>query len=199
VARIYTKAGDDGTTELIGGKRVSKDSACIHAYGSVDELNAILGVICSSAVGDEIQGVLGRIQDDLFTVGAELALPEQSKRKEWGIPGVTDADILFIENAIDLFQPRLAPIKQFILPGGSLSGALLHYGRTVARRAERCCVAAARTESVDPQIIRYLNRLSDLLFVLARVVNRQSDFAESHPSFGKLNREGKRSDTGRAG
>lgn len=196
MARIYTKTGDDGTTQLIGGRRVSKDSARIQAYGSVDELNAVLGVICSTAVADEIQSVLGRIQDDLFTVGADLALPEQSKRKELGIPGIRDADILFIEEAIDRFQPRLEPIKQFILPGGSSAGALLHYGRTVARRAERCCVTVAHTESMDPQIIRYLNRLSDLLFVLARLANRQGSYSESHPSFGKGNREEKRSDAG---
>jgi len=184
MTRIYTRTGDDGTTGLIGGKRVPKDAERIEAYGTVDELNAILGVACSLRLPDRVLEVLRRIQDELFSVGADLALPAGMDRGEWKIPPMSDQDIGRLETTLDDFQAGLAPLNRFILPGGSEPGALLHLARTVARRAERRCVTLMRIESADPQIIRYLNRLSDLLFVLARFVNQQDSQPEIHPTFG---------------
>jgi cob(I)alamin adenosyltransferase len=166
MTRIYTKTGDDGTTGLIGGKCVAKDDPRIEAYGSVDELNAILGVVCSFPLPERTRRILARIQNDLFSIGAELALPSGMERDKWGIPSLT-------------------PLRQFILPGGSAAAAQLHLARTVARRVERRCVTLAHLEQIDQQIIRYLNRLSDLCFVLARYVNQKDSQAEIHPTFGK--------------
>ena len=185
MVRIYTKTGDNGTTGLIGGQRVSKGSARVEAYGSVDELNAVLGVVCSYPLPEDAAQILKRIQDGLFTVGANLALSEGRTGEEWNIPEVTDQDIRALEEFIDATEARLEPLLRFILPGGSGAGATLHLARTVARRAERRCVLLAAVERVDARIIRYLNRLSDLCFVLARFVNRESGCAEVHPSFGR--------------
>lgn len=185
MTRIYTKTGDDGTTGLIGGQRVSKGSPRVEAYGSVDELNAILGVARSLPLPPLVAQILERIQDDLFTVGANLALSAGSDGSEWDIPPITDEDVRRLEKLIDEAEARLEPLRQFILPGGSQAGAALHFARVVARRAERRCVALAGVENVDGCLIRYLNRLSDLCFVLARLVNRESGQAEVHPNFGK--------------
>jgi cob(I)alamin adenosyltransferase len=185
LARIYTKAGDDGTTALIGGKKVAKDAARVDAYGSVDELNAILGVVRSQPVPEHLDAVLGRIQDHLFTLGANLALPDGVDPGQWNIPRMSDEDTAELERAIDESEKTLEPLKQFIIPGGSPQGAMLHLARTVARRAERCCVALSHNETVDPAIIRYLNRLSDLCFVLAREINRSFGSGEAHPTFGR--------------
>lgn len=185
MTRIYTKSGDDGTTGLIGGKRVRKDEVRIEAYGSVDELNAVLGVVCASPLPERVLRILRRVQDDLFSIGADLALPPGMQRSEWDIPGIADGDIQALEQEIDYCEVILKPLRRFILPGGIAPGALLHLARTVARRAERRCVNLARSERVDPQIIRYLNRLSDLCFVLARYVNQQNSQPETHPTFGK--------------
>ncbi len=185
MTRIYTKAGDDGNTVLIGGKRVGKDAARVDAYGSIDELNAMLGVVRSQNLPEAVDAILRRIQDDLFTLGANLALPEGLDPAEWNIPRVSDDDTAALEKAIDDCEKNLEPLRQFVIPGGTTQGALLHLARTVARRAERCCVALSHQEMVDPAIIRYLNRLSDLCFVLARAVNQQSGCPESHPSFGR--------------
>lgn len=187
MVRIYTRTGDDGTTGLIGGKRVSKDHLRIEAYGSVDELNALLGVVQSYSLPKRVERILQRIQDDLFTIGADLAVPAGVDRNDYKVPGVADADITALESEIDACEQRLEPLRKFILPGGTTAAALLHLARTVARRAERHCVSLTRAENVDPQILRYLNRLSDLCFVLARFVNRQSGQPESHPTFGKAN------------
>ncbi len=185
MARIYTKTGDDGTTGLIGGKRVHKDASRIEAYGAVDELNAVLGMVCAATLPEPVRRILSRVQDDLFSIGADLALPPGMDRKEWGIPAIPDENVAVLERAIDECQSGLPPLRQFILPGGSATGALLHFARTVARRAERRCVALAHAEPVDPQIIRYLNRLSDLCFVLARQVNNAENQPEFHPRFGR--------------
>jgi cob(I)alamin adenosyltransferase len=182
VTRIYTKAGDDGNTGLIGGMRVPKDAARVDAYGLVDELNAALGLVRSCGVPEQVDSILQRIQDDLFSVGANLALPTGADPAQWKIPPVTDEDIAALEQKIDECEGILEPLHQFILPGGSAAGAFLHFARTVARRAERGCVALSRAEGVDPKIIQYLNRLSDLCFVLARYVNRQCGRLESHPT-----------------
>jgi cob(I)alamin adenosyltransferase len=185
MTRIYTYSGDDGTTGLIGGKRVSKDATRIEACGSVDELNAILGVVCSFPLPERLLTIIRRVQDDLFNIGAALALPPGLDRGEWGIPAVSDEDVKVLEREIDECQAVLKPLQRFILPGGHTSGALLHLTRTVARRAERRCVSLAHLEPVDPQVLRYLNRLSDLCFVLARYVNQEKSQPEIHPSFGK--------------
>lgn len=185
MARIYTRTGDDGTTALIGGKRISKDAPRIQAYGSVDELNALLGVIRSYDLPEPVDGILLRVQDELFILGANLALPESGERAQWGVPEVTGEDIQALEEDIDSSGTSLDPLKRFILPGGSAPGALLHLARTVARRCERDVVALARVENVDPAVIRYLNRLSDLCFVLARLVNQQTSRLERNPSLGR--------------
>lgn len=185
MTRIYTKTGDDGTTGLIGGKRVSKNALRIAAYGSVDEVNAVLGVVRSNNLPERLDRILQRIQDDLFIVGANLALPGGSEGDSWGVPALAADSVGVLEKEIDECEAQLEPLSQFVLPGGTHPGALLHLARTVARRAERCCVALAQDEKVDAQIVRYLNRLSDLCFVLARYINRLGQQQETHPTFGK--------------
>jgi cob(I)alamin adenosyltransferase len=185
MTRIYTMTGDDGTTGLIGGVRLPKDAARIEAYGSLDELNAVLGMVRAYPLPPGVDAVLQSIQDQLFTVGANLALPEGAVGEKWGIPEIGDKDIEGLEREIDACERRLQPLTRFILPGGSHAGALLHLARTVSRRAERRCVTLARAEAVDACIIRYLNRLSDYCFVLARFVNQEGQHRETHPTFGK--------------
>jgi len=184
MTRIYTTTGDDGSTGLIGGKRVPKDAPRIEACGSIDELNAILGVVCSFPLPDRVVRVLGQVQDSLFSIGAGIALPPGQERGAWGIPAITDEQVKELEHEIDACEEALPQLRRFILPGGSLAGALLHLARTIARRAERRCVTLKRDEPVDPQVIRYLNRLSDLCFVLARYVNQEDSRKETHPTFG---------------
>jgi len=181
LARIYTRTGDDGTTGLIGGKRVSKDSPSIEACGSLDELNALLGVVRSHSLPDGIDGILQRIQDRLFIIGAELATPEGVKPRNQGL---SNEEVRILESHIDEFEAKLPPLRQFILPCGASAAAKLHLVRAVTRRAERYCVSLSRLEKVNPQILRYLNRLSDLCFVLARYVNQQQSGPELHPTFG---------------
>ena len=182
MVRIYTKTGDNGTTGLIGGKRVPKDSPYIEACGALDELNALIGVVRSHELPDTIDSVLQLIQDDLFTIGAELANPDRMDRKN---PAIGDPEIERLEREIDAIEKGLKPLKRFILPGGSIPGAKLHLARAVARRAERQCVTLFRAEKINPSILRYLNRLSDLCFVLARHVNQQQSVPECHPTFGR--------------
>ncbi len=182
MARIYTRTGDDGTTGLIGGKRVPKNSPYIEACGSLDELNAMIGVVRSLRLPDKVDRILQLVQDELFTIGAELADPNGKYRQS---PVVGDPEIQRLESEIDALEKDLEPLKKFILPGGSIPGAELHLARAVARRAERQCVTLSQAGKVDPAILRYLNRLSDLCFVLARYVNRQHSMPEAHPTFGK--------------
>jgi cob(I)alamin adenosyltransferase len=184
VARIYTKTGDDGTTGRIGGDRVPKDSPYIDAVGSLDELNALIGIVCSLESPDDVKAMLQSVQDDLFLVGAELATPQGVDPKTKS-RGVGDADIRRLEKEIDAIENKLEPLKQFILPGGSLAGAHLHLARAVARRAERNIVALSRMEEISPRILQYVNRLSDFCFVLARYVNKMHAIPEANPTFGK--------------
>lgn len=180
ITRVYTRAGDKGETSLVGGARVSKASPRVEAYGDVDELNSLLGV-CRAGLGDvEIDEVLKSIQNDLFTVGGDLASPAAVEA-----PRVDEAFVRRLEETSDRFLEQLEPLKEFILPGGSESGAALHLARTVARRAERRAVALAQVEGVNPIVIAYLNRLSDLLFILARMVNRRASAAEALTDFSK--------------
>jgi cob(I)alamin adenosyltransferase len=168
--KIYTKTGDEGETGLFGGPRVKKNNVRIEAYGTVDELNAVVGMVRSHGLPADVDGLLARIQNELFDLGAALATPEPEK---FGIAGATDEHVAALEQAIDRFEAELEPLRQFILPGGTPAAAALHLARTVCRRAERCVVTLAETETISPRVVVYLNRLSDLLFVLARVPNRR--------------------------
>lgn len=175
--KIYTRTGDAGDTGLFGGDRVSKASARVDAYGEVDELNSVLGVARQYRFGqeatamDEFDRLLAGIQSRLFDLGAELA---NSKGKDLGIPLVDDADITAMERAIDRAEEEVPPLKVFVVPGGSPLGAHLHVARTVCRRAERRVVALGAEVPLRPEVVRYLNRLSDLLFTLARLANHRA-------------------------
>jgi cob(I)alamin adenosyltransferase len=175
LTRIYTKTGDRGTTALGSGRRVVKDHPRIEACGDVDELNAALGVALASGLDIEAAAILRAVQNDLFDLGADLTLPSGprgSRRQARRAPlRMTAAHVKPIETAIDRCNARLGPLTSFVLPGGSTASAWLHQARTVCRRAERRVVALARRETVNPQAIVYLNRLSDLLFVLGRRAN----------------------------
>jgi cob(I)alamin adenosyltransferase len=175
--KIYTKTGDRGETGLFGGARVSKASARVNAYGDVDELNSVLGVVCAHVQDASRLAELRSIQCDLFAVGAELA-KNPDKDVDLGVPLVSDADIERLERSIDACDRVLTPLKTFILPGGSMAAAFLHVARTTCRRAERWVVSLAQTEVVRPELVRYLNRLSDLLFTLARAENQRANIAD---------------------
>jgi cob(I)alamin adenosyltransferase len=166
--KIYTKTGDSGETGLFGGPRVGKDALRIAAYGEVDELNSVLGLARAAALPTELDEVLARLQNQLFDLGAELASPDPLAA---GTAILGDAQIAWQEGVIDHWEGRLAPLKQFILPGGTSAAAHLHLARCVCRRAERQVVGLSRKEPVSATALRYLNRLSDLLFVLARAAN----------------------------
>ena len=169
--KIYTKTGDTGETGLYGGTRVSKDSMRVEACGTVDELNACIGFVRSQVQDEEINAILYRIQNELFDIGADLAtLDTHPKAENLRIPPTLTSQL---ENEIDRFDTELPPLRNFILPGGSTGGAAIHLARTVSRRAERCVVSLAEAEPVNPEVLIYLNRLSDLLFVIARLVNHR--------------------------
>lgn len=167
--RIYTRSGDDGTTVLIGGRRVSKGDLRVEAYGTVDEANAALGFARAAALPPVLDAILARAQVALFDVGAALANPEADATAR---PPVSDEHVRYLEQAIDDLQKSLPPLQTFVLPAGSETAARLHLARTVARRAERVVVRLASEASVPPDVVRYLNRLSDVLFVAARAANR---------------------------
>jgi len=171
LSKIITRTGDDGTTGLGDGSRVPKDSPRIEAIGTVDELNSSIGVVAASrGLSDEVGRCLLRIQHDLFDLGGELAVP--------GHTMVTEAHIARVEADVEVFNTTLPPLKEFILPGGGLAASHCHLARTIARRAERCCWTLSRSEPVSEAVRIYLNRLSDLLFVLARVLARQAQGRE---------------------
>jgi len=175
--KIYTKTGDRGDTGLFGGARVSKASQRVEAYGAVDELNSMLGVARAHGVEAQIDLVLGTMQVELFQVGAELATVP-GKEDKIGIALVGDAEIAALERAIDASEAELAPLKTFILPGGAPAAAALHVARCVCRRAERAVVRLGADEPVRPALVIYLNRVSDLLFVLARLANHRAGVAD---------------------
>lgn len=175
--KIYTKTGDAGETGLFGGGRVPKDDPRVRAYGDVDELNAAIGFAASLEPQSFESRLLETIQRDLFTIGAELATPDPSKLgKALARSGaaINASDVGALEDVIDNHEAKLTPLKNFILPGGTPKAAAFHLARTVCRRAERTVVALARDKKTNASIIHYLNRLSDLLFVLARSVNAQA-------------------------
>ena len=164
LSQIATRTGDDGTTGLGDGTRVAKDSARVNAYGTVDEANSTIGLLLAAELPDGVRELLTRIQHQLFDLGGELCIP--------GHAAVDDADVERLEQWLDAHNADLPPLKDFILPGGGEAAARCHLARTIVRRAERETVTLARHDAVRPQAIRYLNRLSDLLFVLARVLAR---------------------------
>ncbi|HVT37613.1 MAG TPA: cob(I)yrinic acid a,c-diamide adenosyltransferase [Gemmatimonadaceae bacterium] len=179
-SKIYTKTGDDGRTGLFGGGRVGKDHARVEAYGDVDELNAFIGSARSVAMMPRIDEILAPVQRDLFAIGALLATPHPDKHKEQLEKArISDQRIAQLEQAIDDGEEELEPLKAFILPGGTAKASALHVARTVCRRAERAIIRLQRTDDVPQVVIVYLNRLSDLLFVLARVANRRSGTGEA--------------------
>jgi len=170
LSKIVTRTGDAGTTGLGDGSRVAKDSPRIAAIGSVDELNSTLGVLLAEDLPDEVRACLTAVQHDLFDLGGELSIP--------GYTAVTEVHVARVEAEVERFNADLPPLKEFILPGGSRAAALAHVVRTVCRRAERSVVSAAATEAIGEHARIYLNRLSDLMFVLARVLNRAAGRAD---------------------
>jgi cob(I)alamin adenosyltransferase len=176
--KIYTKGGDAGETSLFDNSRVSKADARVDAYGEVDELNAGLGAVRAAGVDRDLAELLETIQQQLFAVGARLADPAARIAARVTKAAVGDAEIARLEAAIDRFETELPPLKRFILPGGSVPGSLLHVARTVCRRAERRVVGLG-ADAVEPDVLVYLNRLSDLLFVMARVANHRAGVPET--------------------
>ncbi|MDE2180056.1 MAG: cob(I)yrinic acid a,c-diamide adenosyltransferase [candidate division NC10 bacterium] len=176
--KIYTRKGDKGETGLIGGTRVSKSALRVEAYGEVDELNAVLGWIRTKLTDETIRKELLGIQRDLFAIGAQLADPTGHVEQKAEKAGLHEERIRELEGIIDRYDTVLSPLRAFILPGGSEGGALLHLARTVCRRAERRMVALSQDESLSPVLIPYMNRLSDLLFTLARAVNYDAGIEE---------------------
>jgi len=170
LSKIYTKTGDDGSTGLGDGTRVAKDSARVCAYGTVDEANSAIGLLLAGDVPPDVAELLTTVQHQLFDLGGELCIP--------GHAAITDADVTALEQNLDRYNEPLPPLKDFILPGGGEVAARCHLARTIVRRAERETVTLSHHDSVRPEAIRYLNRLSDLLFVLARVLARADGHGE---------------------
>jgi cob(I)alamin adenosyltransferase len=166
--KIYTRTGDDGTTGLLGGVRLGKDDLRISAYGTVDELNALLGVCRAGELPTSVEAVIDALQHEMFMLGSELSSPAGPPR---GTDVVGDVEIARLEATIDEFESSLEPLREFILPGGSPAAAAIHVARCVCRRAEREMVALSRSSAVRPLALVYINRVSDLLFVLARAAN----------------------------
>jgi len=176
--KIYTKTGDDGTTGLVGGTRVKKYAPRLEAYGTIDELNSVLGVIRSLDIPLEIIELLISIQNKLFNIGSRLASDEKGNEFTSGLAIQTE-DIEVLEKAIDQYQEELPELRNFILPGGELSVAQCHVARTICRRAERRIVEFSEQEKVQPELIKYINRLSDFLFVLARYLGHKKGLDET--------------------
>lgn len=174
--KIYTKKGDSGNTSLFGGQRVSKSSKRIDAYGTVDELNSILGMATSFGLSSKGSQFVEKVQQQLFVLGADLATPAT---KDIRIDRISHAEVEFLENAIDEMEEELDPLKNFILPGGANAGSTLHFARTVCRRAERITVECRHEEEISEVAIIYINRLSDFLFVLARYENKEAGKQET--------------------
>lgn len=171
LSRIYTKTGDDGSTALGDGQRRSKDDVRVTAYGEVDELNSALGVVLALVPGYGEATLLRAIQHDLFDLGADLCVPSPADAEPGPELRIVAEQVTQLERAIDRLNDRLAPLRSFVLPGGTPEAALLHLARTVCRRTERAVVTLSQRETVNPHVLEYLNRLSDLLFVMARSAN----------------------------
>jgi cob(I)alamin adenosyltransferase len=180
ISKVVTKTGDQGATALIGGQRVSKGSLRVAAYGEVDELNSVLGLAAAHLQDPQCRDMVHELQHLLFTLGADLASPEGVE-----VPRVSEQHVEQLEQLLDGLMDELPPLEEFILPGGGPGGATLHVARTVARRAERTVVALQQETSLNPQAIIFLNRLSDLLFVMARVANRREGLPETLADFSR--------------
>lgn len=178
MAKLYTAAGDSGSTGLLGPERIAKDDPRVEAMGAVDELNAALGVALSVQKARPIRAALLKIQDDLFTIGAELATPRPAGSK---VPRVTPKYVTRLESTIESLD--VGPVREFLLPRGSEALVRLHWARTVARRAERRVVALAKKEPVNPELLRYLNRLSSLLYQMAVWVQAKEKTKKEHPTY----------------
>lgn len=172
--KIYTRTGDDGTTGLIGNKRVKKSNPRIASYGMVDELNASIGIVLSSKLGKDIRILLTKIQNDLFVVGADLANPDLKNKSN----RVTSEMITYLEKEIDRLEEKLDPITYFILPGGDLVASQIHLARAICRRAETNMVSLSEVEAINNPCLIYMNRLSDLLFVVARTINKRKKISD---------------------
>lgn len=172
ITRVYTRTGDDGSTGLAGNRRVPKDAARIESYGTVDELNSALGVALAAGLDPRLAAPLSRVQNELFHLGSDLCVPEEDKAA-LPVPVIEERHVQALETLLDELTDDLGPLANFILPGGSQGAALLHVARTVCRRAERHLVTLARQEPIGPHVLPYLNRLSDLLFVMARWENHR--------------------------
>jgi cob(I)alamin adenosyltransferase len=172
--KIYTKTGDEGKTSLFDNSRVWKSDERITSYGEVDELNSSLGIALSLDLDNEIKEILIKIQNDLFIVGSDLANPDMTDKKI----RTTKEMITFLEQKIDLLEPQLDPLTSFILPGGTLLASILHMSRTISRRAETHVVALSQNEEINSDAMIYLNRLSDLMFILARAINHRKNIPD---------------------
>jgi len=172
--KIYTRRGDRGETDLFGGPRVAKDHLRVEAYGSVDELNAALGAALADTAHQDIRDLVRSIQENLFDLGAYLSSPDAERREKSGVREPLEADVEALEARIDAFEAELEPLRNFVLPGGTSAAAAFHLARTVCRRAERRAVSLDREVPLEAPALHYLNRLSDLLFVLARLENRRA-------------------------
>lgn len=177
LTKLYTRKGDDGTTALGGGQRVPKEALRIESYGTVDELNSQIGVAIASGLCDELTTMLTTIQNELFHLGSDLCFVEEDKLK-YKIPQIEQRHIDKLEVQIDQLSAEVGPLENFILPGGSLGAAQLHVARTVCRRAERIVTALQREQPIGGHVLRYLNRLSDALFVMSRYENKMKGIAE---------------------
>ncbi len=175
--KIYTKTGDKGDTSLFGGQRVPKDALRIEAYGTIDELNAVLGCALAENADSNLNEMLRQVQNQLFVLGADLATPHSTV--EGTVRRIAAADSVVLEGFIDRCQTSLQPLNNFIIPGGSLTASFLHLARTVCRRAERIVVRLSRNEQIGEEVIVFLNRLSDLLFVLSRFMNQKAGLRET--------------------
>ncbi|MEE9606656.1 MAG: cob(I)yrinic acid a,c-diamide adenosyltransferase [Myxococcota bacterium] len=172
--KVYTRRGDSGETDLFGGPRVFKDDRRVEAYGAVDEVNACAGACAAATDHADLREILHAVQRLLFGLGGYLASPDPERRAKSGVPEPTDQDVADLESHIDALDKELPPLRRFVLPGGVPAAAGLHVARTVCRRAERRAVQLHREDPLSPASLRFLNRLSDLLFVMARVENRRA-------------------------
>ncbi|MFN8671413.1 MAG: cob(I)yrinic acid a,c-diamide adenosyltransferase [Candidatus Sericytochromatia bacterium] len=177
ITKVYTKTGDKGDTSLGGGQRVSKDNARINSYGTVDELNSFIGLAIASGLDNDLENKLKIIQNELFHLGSDLCFLEEDKIK-FSIPEIKEEHVLKLEKIMDGYSEELEPLENFILPGGTIGASYLHVARTVCRRAEREVITLEKNEKIGEFVVKYLNRLSDTLFVMARYENFKKNYTD---------------------
>lgn len=179
ITKVYTRTGDDGSTGLGGGQRVPKDSLRVGAYGDVDELNSHIGAVLAAGLNSKLAAALKTIQNELFHLGSDLCILEEDKKK-LKVPQIEQKHVDALEKLMDTLSEELKPLENFILPGGTPGAAQLHIARSVCRRAERAVIALSRKEKVGPFVVKYLNRLSDALFVMARYENHSRSISDTY-------------------